>query len=91
MPDTIRMKMPKPKPSQHNRPAPPITQRDLDRHARIQGEEAKESKIMKKAKGGKCYAKGGSVSSRADGIAKKGKTNCKMPAMARGGKMKGCK
>lgn len=26
----------------------------------------------------KTYAKGGSVSSRADGIAKKGKTNCKM-------------
>jgi len=26
-----------------NRPAPPITQRDLDRHARIQGMEASES------------------------------------------------
>jgi len=34
----------------------------------------------KYAKGGsvKKYAKGGSVSARADGIAKKGKTNCKM-------------
>jgi len=30
------------------------------------------------AKGGKCYAKGGSVSSRADGIAKKGKTRGKV-------------
>ena len=29
-------------------------------------------------KGGKCYAKGGSVSSRADGIAKKGKTRGKV-------------
>lgn len=87
----IRMRMPDEKPAPKNKPAPPVTQKDLNRHARIQGEEAKESKIMKKAKGGKCYAKGGSVSSRADGIAKKGKTNCKMPAMARGGKMKGCK
>ena len=33
--------------------------------------------MVKKASGGKCYAKGGSVSSRADGIARKGKTNCK--------------
>ncbi len=30
------------------------------------------------AKGGKCYAKGGSVSARADGIAKKGKTKGKV-------------
>lgn len=30
------------------------------------------------AKGGKCYAKGGSVSSRADGIAQKGKTRGKV-------------
>lgn len=35
-------------------------------------------------------AAGGSVSSRADGIAKKGKTDTKMPKMAKGGKMKGC-
>jgi len=33
----------------------------------------------------KKYAKGGSVSSRADGCATKGKTNTKMVAMARGG------
>jgi len=71
-----------------NRPAKPTTQRDLDRHARMQGEEAKESGVMKKPKK---YAKGGSVSSRADGVAKKGKTNCKMPKMAKGGMMKGCK
>lgn len=31
-----------------NRPAPPITQRDLDRHARIQGMEAKESLLLKR-------------------------------------------
>ena len=57
-------------------------------------------KVMKKrfddggeAKGGKMkkYAKGGSVSSRADGIAKKGRTDCKMPKMAKGGRAKkGC-
>ena len=34
--------------------------------------------MKKKAGGGKCYAKGGSVSSRADGIAKKGKTKGKI-------------
>jgi hypothetical protein len=38
----------------------------------------------------KKYASGGSVSARADGIAKKGKTDTKMPKMAMGGKMKGC-
>jgi hypothetical protein len=43
----------------------------------------------------KKYAEGGSVSSRADGVAKKGKTDTKMPKMAKGGyamggKMKGC-
>jgi hypothetical protein len=50
---------------------------------------AKGGKVMKKVKkasGGKCYAKGGSVSSRADGVAKKGKTHTKMVAMKRGGK-----
>ena len=35
-------------------------------------------------------AKGGSVSSRADGIANYGKTDTKMPKMAMGGKTKGC-
>lgn len=45
-----------------------------------------EPKKVKKAGGGKCYAKGGSVSSRADGVAKKGKTHTKMVAMKRGGK-----
>jgi hypothetical protein len=34
--------------------------------------------MMKKAGGGKCYAKGGSVSARADGCATKGKTKGKM-------------
>ena len=41
--------------------------------------------MVKKAGGGKCYAKGGSVSSRADGCATKGKTNTKMVKMAMGG------
>lgn len=41
--------------------------------------------MVKKAGGGKCYAKGGSVSSRADGVATKGKTKGKMVTMARGG------
>ena len=43
--------------------------------------------MVKKAGGGKCYAKGGSVSSRADGVAKKGKTNTKMVKMALGGSL----
>jgi hypothetical protein len=38
----------------------------------------------------KKYAAGGNVSSRADGIAKKGKTKCATPKMAKGGKMQGC-
>lgn len=42
-------------------------------------------KMTKKAGGGKCYAKGGSVSSRADGCATKGKTATKMVKMAMGG------
>ena len=41
--------------------------------------------MVKKAGGGKCYAKGGSVSSRADGCAVKGKTKAKMVAMRKGG------
>ncbi len=42
-------------------------------------------RAMKMNKGGKCYAKGGSVSSRADGCATKGKTNTKMVTMRKGG------
>lgn len=40
----------------------------------------KRSDMSKLKKGGMCkgYAKGGSVSSRADGVAQRGKTNCKM-------------
>jgi len=49
-----------------------------------------KDKMKKKAGGGSCYAKGGSVSARADGIAKKGRTKCATPKMAMGGKMKGC-
>jgi hypothetical protein len=43
----------------------------------------------KKAKPKK-FAAGGSVSSRADGCAAKGKTKTTMVKMAMGGKMKGC-
>lgn len=49
--------------------------------------EMKDKKMAKKMPK---MAAGGSVSSRADGIAKKGKTDTKMPKMAMGGKMKGC-
>lgn len=50
------------------------------------GQTKGAGKMMKK------YAKGGNVSARADGMVSKGKTKCKMPAMAKGGKMKmkGC-
>ena len=41
-------------------------------------DDTKGRAMMKKAGGGKCYAKGGSVSSRADGCATKGKTKGKM-------------
>lgn len=44
----------------------------------------KTNEQMKKL-GRKCYAKGGSVSSRADGCATKGKTNTKTVTMKRGG------
>lgn len=65
-----RFKLPDAKPLQ-NRPAKPVTQRDLDRHARIQGEEAGESKVMKKAKGGSCYAKGGKSDKAGRALVKK--------------------
>lgn len=47
--------------------------------------DTKGRAMVKKAGGGKCYAKGGSVSSRADGCATKGKTHTKMVAMKKGG------
>jgi len=37
---------------------------------------------MKEMKTEKKYAKGGSVSARADGVAKKGRTNTKYPKMS---------
>lgn len=40
--------------------------------------DTKGRAMVKKACGGKAYAKGGSVSSRADGVATKGKTKGKM-------------
>jgi hypothetical protein len=51
--------------------------------------DTKGRAMMKKAGGGKCYAKGGSVSSaskRADGIAVRGKTKTSMTKMKKGGK-----
>lgn len=49
------------------------------------GQTKGAGKMMKK------YAKGGGVfRSSADGCASRGKTKVKMPAMAKGGKMKGC-
>ena len=44
----IRITLPKAKPMQQNRPAAPITQKDLDRHARMQGLEARESMLVGK-------------------------------------------
>ena len=44
----IRITLPKAKPMQQNRPAAPTTQKDLDRHARMQGLEARESMLVKK-------------------------------------------
>lgn len=38
--------------------------------------EKKEAKGMRK--GGKCYSRGGVINRKADGIARKGKTHCKM-------------
>ena len=49
-------------------------------------DDTKGRAMVKKAGGGKCYAKGGSVSARADGVATKGKTHTKMVAMKKGGK-----
>lgn len=47
--------------------------------------DTKGRAMVKKAGGGKCYAKGGSVSARADGVATKGKTHTKRVAMKKGG------
>ena len=46
-----------------------------------------EMPMKKMAAGGMAYAKGGSASSRADGVASKGKTKGKMISMKSGGKM----
>ena len=43
--------------------------------------------MKKMAAGGMAYAKGGSASARADGVASKGKTKGKMISMKSGGKM----
>jgi hypothetical protein len=48
-------------------------------------DDTKGRAMVKKAGGGKCYAKGGSVSARADGVATKGKTKATMVKMAMGG------
>ena len=43
-----------------------------------EGRGMAKADMQKKMMAPKGYAKGGSVSARADGIAKRGKTNCKM-------------
>ena len=81
-----------------SRPAPPITQRDLDRRARIQAEEAGESGVMKKARR---YAAGGvtkimptskqmgDLNMAKGGVAKaKAKTKAKTKAMMAAAMMK---
>ena len=54
------------------------------------GDSGPTAKIQKMCKGGKAmkYAKGGSASSRADGVASKGKTKAKQVTMCGGGKVK---
>ena len=47
--------------------------------------EMKEAGMKKMRMGGMAYSKGGSASSRADGIASKGKTKGKMVKMRMGG------
>lgn len=49
--------------------------------------DTKGRAMVKKAGGGKCYAEGGSVSARADGVATKGKTKATMVKMAMGGSL----
>lgn len=101
----VRVMLPSAKPPKKpdNRPAPPVTQKDLDRHARTQGEEAKESKVMRKAKGGKMkkYATGGAVAAMPKAkdmgsmnMAKGGKAKCyakggSIDGVAKKGKTKG--
>ena len=61
-----------------------VLKRSAEENARNRS-KAEKGKTMK-------YAKGGSVSKRADGVAKKGKTHTKMVTMAKGGMTKkGCK
>jgi hypothetical protein len=56
---------------------PPMPDEGPTEDVRI-GKGAKRVKNAKDAKSIKKYAAGGSVSRRADGIAQRGKTNCKM-------------
>ena len=67
-------------------PTPPISSGATGK--RTPKEEA-EKKAMEKKYPFNKYAKGGNVSSRADGVAKKGKTRGMQVKMAAGG-MKGC-
>lgn len=47
--------------------------------------KAGQDKAKQQGKAAPRFAKGGSVSSRADGVAKKGRTNTKMVSMKKGG------
>lgn len=44
----VRIDLSKIKPKRDYKPAPPTTQKDLDRHARIQGEEARSGRLLMK-------------------------------------------
>lgn len=44
--DITRTPLAPKKPAPQNKPAPPTTQADLDRAARVQGMEAKEGKLL---------------------------------------------
>jgi hypothetical protein len=52
----------------------------------VRHEEAEMKGMKNMRMGGMAYSKGGSASSRADGIAKKGKTKGKIVKMMMGGK-----
>lgn len=81
-----KVKLPAPRRSEDNRPAKPISQSDLDRHARRQGEEAQESRTMKKmAKGGMADKAGRAMKKKsADAMGRA------MKKYAKGGSVDGC-
>ena len=59
-------------------PKRPMAPSKEGRRMKREGRGMAKADMQKKATPPKKYAKGGSVSARADGIAKRGRTNCKM-------------